>query len=1051
MKKAIQYFVKYPISADVLLLLIAIIGTLSAINISRSQFPRVESREIAIETSFIGASPSEVEKGITIKIEQEIDGLEGIKKVTSSSMENRSTVNIEILSSFDIVEVLSDVKNAVDRINTFPEDAETPVIYKKERSDRSADLMISGNVDLKTIKNYAEIAEQALLTKQGISKIDVSGYPDEEIEISLSEQALETYQLSFGEVANIIAANNLESTGGTLELDGTDITIRAENKKYYAQQLENIIVKTSPNGKNILLKDVANLRNQWADIPERSYYNGMPAAKLAVSSRLSEDIIQSAQIVKDYIKEFNAENKIVQAYLLRDGSIGIQQRTDLLLENGIKGILLVLLFLGLFLKPRIAFWVALSIPISIAGMFILAPIFNVNINMLSLFGLILVIGILVDDGVVIAENIFQRFEQGFPPRQAAIEGVMEVAGSIVSAVLTTCWFFMLFFLIEGQMGDFMSNVAFVVIATLLFSLIEGFFILPAHISHSKDLQQKTQGRVEKSTTAFFAFLKNFVYAPALRFCINNKTIAIAITIVCFSISINLVIGGQVKLTFFPNIDRDDIIVNLKLPAGTTESSTSSLLKEIEKKAWIVNEEFSAQRTDSLAIIKSVSLDIMGTGNQGSLTLSLLDGETRNLQSNVISNRLSELVGPIYAAESLTYGQKSIFGAAIQVGFVGNNIESLRQAKDEFRSILEADKRLKNVSDNDQKGGQEFNIELLPYAEALGMDLQRIIRQIRQGYFGLEVQRLQRGKDQIKVWLRYTKKERKDFSSLENMKIKQGNKSYRLKELVLLSPQNSSLSINHANGKTKLEVSASMNDPDASATEIFNNAKDVILPEILKKYADVEVVYEGQSERAAETINSMQRWLPIILLLVFFTVVLTFRSFIQALTVILLIPFAFIGVVGGHWFHVVAISILSMFGILAVAGVVINDSLVLINTMNRLLKEGEKFKDAVYKASLSRFRPIILTSITTVAGLMPIVLEKSLQAQFLIPMAISLAYGLAAATFVMLLTLPPILIGINNMRRMWKWVWEGEKWSAEAVEPSVMEEDNPEETAVELVP
>ncbi len=1050
MKKAIQYFVKYSISADVLLLLIAIIGTLSAISISRSQFPRIESRVIVVETSFVGASPSEVEKGITIKIEQEIDGLEGIKKVTSSSTENRSTVNIEILSSFDITEVLSDVKNAVDRINTFPDDAETPFIFKKESSDRSADLMISGNVDLKTIKTYAEIAEQALLAKKGISKIDVSGYPDEEIEISLSAQALETYNLSFSEVANIVAANNLESTGGSLELDGTDITIRAENKKYFAQQLENIIVKTSLNGKNIFLKDVATLRNQWADIPERSYYNGMPAAKLSVSSRLSEDIIESAQIVKDYIKEFNSEHQLVQAYLLLDGSIGIQQRTDLLVENGLKGILLVLLFLGLFLKPRIAFWVALSIPISIAGMFILAPVFDVNINMLSLFGLILVIGILVDDGVVIAENIFQRYEQGYPPREAAIEGVMEVAGSIVSAVLTTCWFFMLFFLIEGQMGDFMSNVAFVVIATLLFSLIEGFFILPAHIAHSKDLQQKTPNRVEKSTTAFFGFLKNRLYAPALRFCMNNKTIAVALTIVCLSVSISLVIGGKVKLTFFPNLDRDNIIVNLKLPAGTTEETTHTLLKRIEEKAWRVNRALSADRPDSLAVIKSVSLDIMGSGNQGSITLSLLDGETRNLQSSVISNQLRDLVGPIYQAESLSYGQKSIFGAAIQVGFVGNNIASLRQAKNDFKAILKADKRLKNIQDNDQKGGQEFNLQLLPYAQALGVDLQVIIRQIRQGYFGLEVQRLQRGKDQIKVWVRYTKAEREDFSSFENMKIKQGDKSYRLKELVLLVPQNSSLSINHANGKTKLEVSASLNDPNASATEIFNKAKDVILPEVLKKYPDVAVVFEGQSERAAETINSMQRWLPIILLLVFFTVVLTFRSFIQALTVILLIPFAFIGVVGGHWFHGVPISILSMFGVLAVAGVVINDSLVLINTMNRLLKEGVKFEAAVYKASLSRFRPIILTSITTVAGLMPIVLEKSLQAQFLIPMAISLAYGLAAATFVMLLTLPPLLIGTNKLRRFWKWLWEGEQWTAEAVEPSVMEEYNEAEEAETMV-
>ena len=1039
MKKAIQYFVKYSISADVLLLLIAIIGILSAINISRSQFPRVESREITIETTYVGASPSEVEKGITIKIEEEIDGLEGIKKVNSTSTENLSTVNIEIYSNFKIADVLSDVKNAIDRINTFPDDAETPVIYKRERVDRSADLMISGDVDLKTIKTYAEKAEQALLAMDGISKIDITGYPEEEIEIAIREKALDAYQLTFEEVARAISASNLESTGGKLEMDGTNITIRTENKRYYAEQLENIIVKTNATGTNILLKDVADLKNQWADVPMREYYNGKPAAKLAVSSRLSEDIIESANLVKEYIKQFNEENKVVQAYLLRDGSIGIQQRTDLLVDNGVKGVLLVLLFLGLFLKPRLAFWVALSIPISIAGMFIVAPVFGVNINMLSLFGLILVIGILVDDGVVIAENIFQKHEQKMPARQAAIEGVMEVFPSIISAVLTTCWFFMLFFLIEGQMGDFMSNVAFVVIATLLFSLVEGFFILPAHIAHSKDLQESDPNAVEKTTTAFFGFLKDKLYSPILRFCLDNKMISISVGVVTLAFSINVVLGGFVKMTFFPSIDRDDIVVNLKLPAGTTEERTNQILVDIEKKAWQVNQEFSSQRSDSNEVVLSIARNISARSNEGSLTISLLDGETRNLESSTISNRLSDLVGKVYEAESLTFGQKSIFGAAVQVGFVGDNINDLRQVKDKFKQILKEDARLKNVADNDQQGGQEFHIDLLPKAKSLGLDLQTIIRQIRQGYFGYEIQRLQRGKDEVKVWLRYTSEERESFSSLENMKIRVNGNNYPLKELVSLSPKNSSLSIVHTNGKTKFEVSASLNDPNASATEIFNNVKDNIIPELLAQYPSVDVVYEGQSESAAETIDSMQRWLPIILLLVFFTVVLTFRSFLQAGVVILLIPFAFIGVVAGHWIHGAPISILSMFGILAVAGVVINDSLVLVNTMNRLLKEGVPFKDAVYQASMSRFRPILLTSITTVAGLMPIVLETSLQAKFLIPMAIALAYGLAAATFIMLLMLPPLLITINNGRRIWVWIWEGERVSAESVEPSVKEE------------
>lgn len=1044
MKKAIQYFIKYHITADVLLLLIGILGILSAINIQRSQFPRIESREISIETTYIGASPSEVEKGITIKIEEEINGLEGIKKVSSISVENKSTVSVEIFSNYKIENVLSDVKNAIDRVNTFPDDAETPVIYKKERTDAAADIMISGEVDLKTLKEFAERAEQALLAKKNISKVTISGYPDEEIEIAIQENALDVYQLTFDDVARAIQGSNVELTGGNLEMGNTKITIRAENKAYYAEQLENIIIRTSPGGTNILLKDVANIKNQWADIPQREFYNGKPAVKLQVASRLSEDIITTAGESKEFIEEFNEENTVVEAFMLRDGSIGIQQRTDLLVNNGLIGFVLVLFLLGLFLKPRIAFWVALSIPISIAGMFIIMPFSTVNINMLSLFGLILVIGILVDDGVVIAENIFQKYEKGIPAKEAAIEGVMEVLPSVISAVITTCWFFMLFFLIEGQMGDFMSNIAFVVICTLLFSLIEGFFILPAHIAHSKDLKQgEKKNAMERTSTAFFEFLKDKVYGPTLRFCIHNKMISISIGIVTLVLCVNLVIGGIVKVTFFPNVDQDNVVVSLKLPAGTTENVTQGILTKIEAEAWKLNTKLSAERDDGQKLVESIARSISNSPNEGSLFISLLNGETRNMLSSDFGNQLRDKVGKIYEAESVTYGQKSIFGAAIQVGFVGENMEELRKAKDEFKDILETDPRLKNIEDNDQKGGLEFHIELLPKARSLGVDISTIIRQIRQGYFGYEVQRLQRGTDEVKVWLRYTDQERESFSELLNMKIRVGQNTYPLKELVKLDQKRVALKIAHVNNQAKMEVSASLNDPNASATEIFNNARDVIVPKVLEKHPSVKVIYEGQSERAGDTTSSMQRWLPVILLLVFFTVVITFRSFLQAAIVLLLIPFAFIGVVTGHWIHNIPISMLSLFGILAVAGVVINDSLVLVSTMNRLLKDGMDFMSAVQEASISRFRPILLTSVTTVAGLLPIVMETSLQAQFVIPMAISLAYGLLSATFVMLLMLPPLLVVVNDLRRGWRWLWEGEKVAARAVEPSVLEEEEEE--------
>lgn len=1040
MKSILQYFIKYRIAGDVLLLLIVILGVTSAYNVQRSQFPRVESREIAIETAYIGASPVEVEQGVTTKIEEEIDGLEGVKKVNSISSENFSSITVEIYSNFKIANVLAEVKNAVDRINTFPAEVEKPIIYKRERTDPAADIMISGDVDLKTLKAYTQKAEQDLLAKEGISKVILTGYPEEEIQIAVKEAALDAYKLTFDDIARAVQGSNLDLTGGNLEMDNTKITIRAENREYFAEQLENIIVQTNTSGTNILLKDVATITNQWADIPQREFYNGKPASKIQIMSRLNEDIILTAEAAKKFIEDFNKEHTVVKAYLLRDGSIGIRQRTELLIENGMQGFVLVLLLLGLFLKPRIAFWVALGIPVAMAGVFIILPMSFVNINMLSLFGLLMVVGILVDDGIVIAENIFQKYEKGMPADEAAVEGTIEVVGSVFSAVLTTCWFFVLFFLIEGQMGDFMSNIGFVVIVTLMFSLLEAFFILPAHIAHSKDLQRSdTTNVLERSTTAFFNFIKNKMYAPALNFCINNKTITLAVAIVALMISVNMVKGGAVKVTFFPNVDQDNILVTLKLPAGTTENITTEILERIEKATWELNEELSKKRDDTMQVVLSVARSISNSPSEGSVFISLLDGEARNLLSSDMSNMLREKVGKVHGVETLTYGQRSFFGAAIQVGFTGDDMNQLRLAKDEFKAILEKDKRLKDVDDNDQKGGLEFHLELLPKAKALGVNLQTIIRQVRQGYFGLEIQRLQRGTDEIKVWLRYTEDQRESFSKFQDTKIRVGTNTYPLKDLVLLTPKRIPLRIAHVNSRPKLEVSASLNDVKASSTEIFNQCKNEILPKILAKYPGVEPVYEGQSERANDTATSMQRWLPIILLLVFFTIVLTFRSFLQATVVMLLIPFAFIGVVMGHWLHDSAISLLSVYGILAVAGIVVNDSLVLIETMNQLLKTGMPFREALVEASVSRFRPIILTSATTIAGLLPIVLEKSIQAQFVIPMALSLAYGLLAATFMTLLVLPSVLVVVNNLKRAWLWLWEGENVTAEDVEPSVIED------------
>ena len=1039
MKALIKYFIRYANTADVAIFLIAVVGIFSLMNMTRSAFPRVESRIILVQCVYPGASPQEVENGVTTKIEEELKGVSGIKKITSTSRENTATITVELPIETDVDVAISDVKNAVDRINSFPDGLETPVIYKLENVDLAAEFAISGDVDLKTLKAYAKLAEEELLLKKNVSKVILNGYPDEEIEIAVRENELNTYGLTFDQIAAAVRRSNIDLTGGTFDMGDTEITIRARNKKYTAEGLENVIVATSATGTNIRLKDVADVTDKWADNPTRTYYDGKPAVTVTVNSTLDEDIIEGSETVKTYIEEFNQRFASVQADVIRDGSVNIRNRTDLLVKNGAIGMVLVLLVLGLFLNPRIAFWVALSIPISILGMFIIAPFFNISINLFSLFGLILSIGILVDDGVVIAENIFQKYEAGMPAQQAAYEGTIEVVPSIISAVLTTCLFFTIFFFLGGRIGDFISNIAFVVIVVLLFSLIEGFFILPAHIAHSKALRPDIQPtKVEKTTTRFFDYLKNKIYAPSLQFSLDNKFLTFVIFFVMLFFSINLLRGGIQPFTFFPNIDFDELSVSLRLPAGTTEDITKDYLTKIERAAFEVNEEIKNDRADGEDVITAVVRNIGPGTNEGSLNVILLDGEIRDMESFEISNAIRAKVGPIYEAEKLTFGRAAIFGSPVAVSFLGKNYNELRAAKNEFKAALNNMPTLKDIVDDDVLGSQELNMTLRKQAEALGLNLQTIVNQVRQGYFGVEVQRLQRGNDEVKIWVRYAESARQSQSGLENMKIRVNGRAYPLKELVNLESEDGVLNINHVDGRTKIEVTAEQANPDASTTEILTDVQTNVMPKILAKYPGVEASFGGQSETAGDTGAAMQRTMPIILLLVLAVVTLTFRSFKQAIMVILLIPFAFVGVVVGHMIHGIPVSFLSIFGILALAGIVINDSLVLINAMNTNLRNGIPLKQAVYDASLTRFRPIVLTTITTVAGLLPIVAEGSLQAKFLKPMAISLSYGLIAAMFIMLLLLPVFILGFNLISQNIYWLWEGEKLESEEFEPAFQE-------------
>ena len=495
MRNLAAFFVKYPVGVNTLLFGIFVFGYVGYKTMSTTFFPVVESRNISIQAVYPGASPEEIEEGIITKVEENLKGLTGVEKFTSVSSENAASIRIEVLKGYDTDIVLEDIKNAVNRVPSFPVGMEPIVVYKQENLRASISFAISGeDVDLLTLKSVARRIERELRASPKVSKLSLAGFPDEEIEIAFSDNALKNFQISFQEAANAVKAANLDITGGTLKGESEEILIRARQKKYYAEDLQNILIKAMPDGRSIVLKDIATVRDKWSDDPNLTEMNGNPSVEINVQNTNQEDLIETADYVKEYIKEFNLKNDVIKAEIISDQSITLVQRKELLLENGAVGVFLVLILLSLFLNIRLAFWVALGIPVSFAGMFILASYFGVSINVLSLFGMIVVVGILVDDGIVISENIYHHFEKGKSIQNAAIEGTMEVFPAVFSAIITTIVAFSSFFFLDGRLGDFFSDMSFIVIATLVVSLFEGMLFLPAHIAHS-NLSRKTKPNV----------------------------------------------------------------------------------------------------------------------------------------------------------------------------------------------------------------------------------------------------------------------------------------------------------------------------------------------------------------------------------------------------------------------------------------------------------------------------------------------------------------------------------------------------------------------------
>ncbi len=1045
MHKLISYFIRYPIWVKVMMFTVIAFGLMSMSRMRFSFFPEVTPDIIFVQVAYPGASPEEVAEGVILKIEENLDGLDGVDRITSVSRENIGSITVETALDSDIDQVLADVKNAVDRISSFPVGSEKPVIFEQKFRSRAVSIVLFGSADLYNLKYITEAFRDKLLDSPIISQINIEGLPNLEISIEVSESDLRRYNLTFEEIAAAVRDANINISGGKFETGQEELLIRAWGRDYHASELLDIPIRGRGDGVIVHLGDIANVREKWEDSPVRRYYNDQDGLILNIDQTKDEDIIAIADFCNEQVEIFNQVNSEVTAKILDDRTIPLRQRIDLLVKNGIIGLILVVAALGFFLNLRLSFWVAISIPFSFAGMFIIGEMAGITINVISLFGMIIVVGILVDDAIVVAERVYALYEQGVHPIKAAIDGTSEVMAPVATSVITTVIAFTPFFFLDGMMGRFIGSMAIVVIASLLFSLFEAFFILPSHLAHSKGLHpHKEDPPMRRKIERFIKYMTHTIYASVLKKVMRYKYITVVIPAALIMITFGLLKGGIIGTTFFPFIDGDTLPINVSLVTGRQEADTENILKQIEDVCWRINDEIKAERADGLDVITGIKREIGSNqigdagGHAGMLLVQLLDGETRDMGSYDISNRIRQEIGPIPETQNITFGRVGHFGKPVSISLLGNDYTQLNKARQLLVDELINFTTLKDVTTSDEGGRREVNITLKPRAHALGLTLRDIAGQVRQGFFGHEIQRIQRGRDEIRVWVRYRDEDRSELAMLDKIRIRTPEGEFPFSELATYKVERGIVSINRLERKREIKIEANMADVKTDLPPILDEIRVDVLPSVLAQVEGVSYSFEGQSRGQAKTTNSMKTAFPIALLGMLILIILVFRSLAQALMIFSLIPIGILGAIWGHGIQGLQLNILSIYGIIALSGIIINDSIVFVDKINRNLRDGLKVEDAVFQAGLSRLRPIILTTMTTSLGLAPLIMETSRQAQFLIPMAVSVAYGLLFGTFILLLILPASFLVFNSVRVNWINLIYGKKLNQEEVEPAVKE-------------
>jgi len=1060
----IAWFVRNPVAANLIMVLIIAGGLVSLFGgtIVQEVFPEFSIDLITVQVPYPGAAPEEVEEAVCLRVEEAIQGLNGIKKLTSSARENIGGVTVHVESDADSRKLLDEVKARVDAIDTFPEETEKPIIQELTNRRQVIDVAVYGDADELSLRHLAERVRDDLTALPEISIVELANARPYEISIEVPEKTLRRHGLTFDGIANAIRRSSLDLPGGSIKTEGGEVLLRTTGQAYTAHDFEKLVLLTQPDGTHLTIGDVATVIDGFADTDQSTKFQGKPAILVAAFRVGSQDALSIEAAVHEYIE--SARSWVPEGISLgvwnNSGKI-LRDRRNLLLRNGGTGMILVFITLALFLRFRLALWVMVGMLLSFMGAIWLMPVLGVTINMISLFAFILVLGIVVDDAIVAGENIYTHQHRSGQGLQGAIDGAREISVPVVFAVLTTIAAFVPLIKITGTIGKVMYVIPLVVISCLAWSLVESLWILPAHLSHYKHREAKDRHRdgLWRRFQGGFADkiqqLMTRIYRPFLDACLRRRYLTISIAVSLLILTAGMILGGRLKWVFFPEVESDYVSASVTMPPGTPVGATEEAVMRLQNSADTVRaeleQEFGSEQfryvitaigEHPFATIQRQNSGELAAGERsshlGEVTIELQPAENRSASSALVADRWRELTGPIPGAIAQTFSA-SLFepGKDIDIQLTGADLENLRGAKEALKRRLSEYAGVFEVGDSFRDGKEEIQLAIKPAAELTGLTLSDLGRQVRQGFYGEEAQRIQRGRDELKVMVRYPEQDRLSVADLERMRIRlPGGVEVPFSEVAEALPGRGYASISRVDRRRAINVTADVDSAAASAGTVIEGLTNDVLPEIVAAFPGVSYTFEGQQAEQRETIAGLTRGFIIAMLVIFALLAVPLRSYVQPLIIMLAIPFGIVGAVLGHIALGYDLSILSMFGLVALTGVVINDGLVMVDFINRFRRRGDgDIHKAVREAGVARFRPILLTSLTTFVGLFPLLLEKSMQARFLIPMAVSLAFGVLFATFITLILVPSAYIILEDILRGWRGLFRSPEEHEPAPQPA----------------